>query len=49
MLWFVIILAVVAFIVFPTNLLAGVFGHTRREFFSLDDERRREGPKVAFS
>ena len=35
--------------VFPTNLLAGLFGHTRREFFSLDDERRREGPGVAFS
>ncbi len=35
--------------VFPTNLLAGMFGHTRREFFSLDDERQREGPGVAFS
>ena len=35
--------------VFPTNLLAGIFGHTRREFFSLDDERQREGPGVAFS
>ncbi len=35
--------------VFPTNLLAGMFGHTRREFFTLDDERRREGPRVAFS
>ena len=35
--------------IFPTNLLAGMFGHTRREFFTLDDERRREGPKVAFS
>ena len=35
--------------VFPTNLLAGLFGHTRREFFSLDDERQREGPSVAFS
>lgn len=35
--------------VFPTNLLAGLFGHTRREFFSLDDERQREGPGVAFS
>lgn len=35
--------------VFPTNLLAGMFGHTRREFFSLDDERQREGPEVAFS
>lgn len=35
--------------VFPTNLLAGSFGHTPREFFSLDDEGRREGPNVAFS
>lgn len=35
--------------VFPTNLLAGMSGHTRREFFSLDDERQREGPRVAFS
>ncbi|MDE2662278.1 MAG: LemA family protein [Gemmatimonadota bacterium] len=35
--------------VFPTNLIAGLFGHTRREFFSLDDERQREGPQVAFS
>ncbi len=35
--------------VFPTNLLAGTFGHTAREFFSLDDEAQREGPRVAFS
>lgn len=34
--------------VFPTNLLAGLFGHTRREFFSIDDEGQREGPTVAF-
>ena len=35
--------------VFPTNLLAGLFGHRRREFFSIDDEGQREGPTVAFS
>lgn len=34
--------------VFPTNLLAGMFGFTGREFFSLDDESQREGPKVSF-
>ena len=35
--------------VFPTNLLSGMSGHAPREFFSLDDEGLREGPKVAFS
>lgn len=34
--------------VFPTNLLAGMFGFTGREFFSLEDESQREGPKVSF-
>jgi LemA protein len=34
--------------VFPTNLLAGTFGFTEREFFSLDDETQREGPSVSF-
>lgn len=34
--------------VFPTNLLAGMFGHTGREFFTLDDEAQREGPAVSF-
>jgi LemA protein len=34
--------------VFPTNLLAGMFGFTRREFFSLEDESEREAPKVSF-
>jgi len=34
--------------VFPTNLIAGMFGHTVREFFTLDDESQREGPKVSF-
>ena len=35
--------------VFPTNLLAGMTGHRPREFFTLDDERQREGPRVSFS
>ena len=35
--------------VFPTNLLAGMFGFHAREFFSLDDEAQREGPKVSFN
>lgn len=34
--------------VFPTNLLAGMFGFTAREFFSLEDESEREAPKVSF-
>ena len=34
--------------VFPTNLLAGMFGFHEREFFSLEDESQREGPKVSF-
>lgn len=34
--------------VFPTNLLAGMFGFTAREFFTLDDESQREGPQVSF-
>jgi LemA protein len=34
--------------VFPTNILAGMFGFTSREFFSLEDESQREGPQVSF-
>ena len=34
--------------VFPTNLLAGAFGFTGREFFSLDDESQRDAPQVSF-
>lgn len=34
--------------VFPTNLLAGMFGFTPREFFTLEDESQREGPRVSF-
>jgi len=34
--------------VFPTNILAGMFGFTGREFFSLDDETQRDAPDVSF-
>ncbi len=34
--------------VFPTNILAGMFGFTGREFFALEDESQREGPRVDF-
>ncbi|MFQ5689745.1 MAG: LemA family protein [Gemmatimonadota bacterium] len=34
--------------VFPTNLLAGMFGFTPREFFALEDEAEREAPEVSF-
>jgi len=34
--------------VFPTNLLAGMFGFSAREFFTLEDEGQREGPQVSF-
>ena len=35
--------------VFPSSLIAGVTGHRRQEFYTLDDERQREGPRVGFS
>lgn len=35
--------------VFPTNVVATLTGHRRQEFFTLDDERQREGPSVDFS
>lgn len=34
--------------VFPTNLIAPMFGFTRREFFEVSAEGEREAPKVAF-
>lgn len=33
--------------VFPSNLLAGMFGFQRAEFFEIDDLRQREVPQVA--
>jgi LemA protein len=34
---------------FPTNIIAGMFSFTAREFFELKDEAQREAPKVSFS
>ncbi|HAU37724.1 MAG TPA: hypothetical protein DCX07_08415 [Phycisphaerales bacterium] len=33
---------------FPNNLVAGVFGFQRQEFFELEDKAEREAPKVKF-
>ena len=33
---------------FPTNLLAGTFGFTAREFFELASESERQAPRVSF-
>ena len=35
--------------VFPSNIIAGMFGFTAREFFELKDAAQREAPKVSFS
>jgi LemA protein len=32
----------------PTNIIANMFGFTRREFFEVKAEEEREAPKVAF-
>lgn len=34
---------------FPTNLVAGLFGFARREFFEVREEAVREAPKVSFT
>jgi LemA protein len=34
--------------VFPSNVIAGMFGFNAREFFELKDEAQREAPKVSF-
>lgn len=34
--------------VFPTNLIANMFGFLRREFFEVKEEAARQAPKVAF-
>lgn len=34
---------------FPTVLLAGSFGFSKREFFEIEDPAQREAPKVSFS
>ncbi len=33
---------------FPGNLIAGMFGFLKREFFELEEEAAREAPKVSF-
>ncbi|HOF19472.1 MAG TPA: LemA family protein [Phycisphaerae bacterium] len=33
---------------FPNNLVAGVFGFQRQDFFELEDKAEREAPKVKF-
>ena len=33
---------------FPDNVLGGMFGFMRREFFELDDAEQREAPQVKF-
>ena len=35
--------------VFPSNMIAGMFGFDKREFFEIEDEAQREVPKVSFS
>jgi LemA protein len=34
---------------FPSNIIAGLFGFSAREFFELKDEAQREAPKVSFT
>ncbi|MBN1164930.1 MAG: LemA family protein [Candidatus Krumholzibacteriota bacterium] len=33
----------------PSNIIAGMFGFSQREFFELEDEAQREAPRVDFS
>lgn len=33
---------------FPTNIIAGMLGFTKREFFEIEDEKERENVKVSF-
>ena len=34
--------------VFPSNVIAGMFGFDKREYFEIEDEAQREAPKVEF-
>lgn len=34
--------------VFPTNMIAGMLGFIKREFFEIGNESERENPKVSF-
>jgi LemA protein len=33
---------------FPTNVIGGMFGFERRDFFEIEDASQREAPKVSF-
>ena len=33
---------------FPSNIIAGMFNFTKREFFEIENEEEREAPKVSF-
>jgi len=33
---------------FPSNIIAGMFGFKQEEFFEIEDEAEREAPKVSF-
>jgi LemA protein len=33
---------------FPTNVVGGMFGFVRRDFFEMEDAAQREAPKVSF-
>jgi LemA protein len=34
---------------FPSNIVAGMFSFTKRDFFEIEDAAQREVPKVSFS
>ena len=34
---------------FPSNIIAGMFSFTKRDFFEVESEAEREAPKVSFS
>jgi LemA protein len=34
---------------FPTNIVANMFGFTRRDFFEVQDQAQREAPQVKFT
>ncbi|HSL89131.1 MAG TPA: LemA family protein [Ignavibacteriaceae bacterium] len=34
---------------FPSNIIAGMFGFKEEEFFQIEDQREKEVPKVSFS
>ena len=34
---------------FPSNIIAGMFSFTKRDFFEVETAAEREAPKVSFS